>query len=223
MLKLSRREWFFLISVWVVIASLMCGLVVWFLVLRPGSQADLAGAAVESAAAPTAAPTYTVAFVEASARRLYPAAEALARAWETDAQLVGADAGWSATAVNLVGNPTDWAFRFYSPSRQRMYLVGVGRDGQAAGVPHFQKEPSPPPVINLETWTVDSPEALARWLDNGGGALLGQNPGIDVTMRLGVDPASGGATWIITAFDANGQPSALKIDAATGQVSPWQP
>jgi hypothetical protein len=165
-----------------------------------------------------------VEFVEVTARRFYPAAEALARAWEPDAQLVGANASWSATAVNLVGNPTDWSFRFYSPARQRLYLAGVERDGQAIGVPHFRKETSPPRTINPEAWVVDSPQALARWLDNGGAEWLGRNPGADVTIQLSVDTASGGPTWIINGVGGSeGAPPALKVDAATGQASSWQP
>jgi hypothetical protein len=161
-----------------------------------------------------------VPFAEITARRLYPAAEALARAWEPDVQLVGANASWPTTAINLVGNPTDWSFRFYSPARARLYLVGVSHDGQAAGVPHFQKETNSPPVINVGAWTVDSPEALARWLDYGGGALLGQNPGTDVTIQLGAEPGSGQPSWVITGFDTTGsQALAVKVDAATGQVS----
>jgi hypothetical protein len=165
-----------------------------------------------------------VQFVEVTARRLYPAAEALARAWAPDAQLVGANAEWSTTAVNLIGKPTDWSFRFYSPSLNRLYLVGVTSDGQAAGAPHFRKEDRPPATIQPEEWSIDSPEALAGWLDHGGGDLLGRSPGVSVSIQLGVDPASGGATWIVSAFEADSdQPVAFKIDAVTGQVAAWQP
>jgi hypothetical protein len=220
LLKLSRRDLLILIGFWVLAAALVLGLTVWFLTSRPAGQSTFG----EAAATPTPAPTYTVEFVEVTARQLYPAAEALARSWEPDVQLVGVNASWSATSADLVGNPTDWSFRFYSPARNRLYLVGVSGDGQAAGAAHFQKETTPPLAIDLEAWAVDSPEALARWLDHGGGALLGQNPGADVTIQLGIDPASGRLTWIVTGFDSsNSQSLALKVDAAKGQVSGLEP
>jgi hypothetical protein len=220
LLKLRRRDLFILAALWLVAASLILGLTVWFLVSRPAGQAAFGS----PAATPTPAPTYTVPFVEVTARRLYPAAEALARAWEPDIQLAGASARWPAATVDRLGDPTDWSFRFYSPARNRLYLVAVSGNGQAVGAEHFQKEAAPPPAISLEAWTVDSPEALARWLDNGGGARLSGSASVEVTMQLGVDPASGKPAWTITGLDdGGGQPLALKVDAATGQVSAWQP
>ena len=220
MSKLKRRELFVLAALWVAVGSLICGVTVWFLVSRPAAPTAFG----EVAATPTPVPTYTVPFVEVTARRLYPAAEALARAWEPDAQLAGANAGWSATGLDRLGDPTDWSFRFYSPSRSRLYFVGVSSNGQAAGAEHFKKETSPPPTINVEAWAVDSPEAIAHWLDNAGGALLGQNPAMEVSIQLGVDPASGRPVWIIAGFDSSGgQSLAVKVDATTGQVSSGQP
>jgi hypothetical protein len=220
LLRLKRREVLILIGLWLVVAALLSGGVVWFLVSRPAGQPSFG----EAAPAPSPAPTYTVQFVEVTALRLYPAAEALARTWAPDVQLVGANAEWSTTAVNLIGKPTDWSFRFYSPSLNRLYLVGVGSDGQAAGAPHFRKEDRPPATIKPEEWTVDSPAALAGWLDHGGGDLLGRSPGVSVSIQLGVDPDSGQAIWIVSAFEADSdQPVASKIDAATGQVAAWQP
>ncbi len=214
--RLRSRDLIILIGLWLVAASLICGLAVWFLVSRPVEQAHFG----EAAAKPSPVPTYTVQFVKVTARQLYPTAEALARSWEPDAQLVGVNASWLDTAVNLVGDTTDWSFRFYSPSRQRLYLVGIGGDGQAVGAPHFQKEITPPSTVNLEAWAIDSPEALARWLDNGGGELLGRSPGADVTIQLGVGPVDGQLTWVVTGFDAaTSQSLALKVDAANGQVS----
>jgi hypothetical protein len=217
---LRRRDLLILIGLWLAAGALICGAAAWFLASRSPGQTGFGVAA----STPSPVPTYTVQFVEVTARRLYPAAETLARSWEADVQLVGANASWSGTALNLIGDPTDWSFRFYSPSRQRLYLAGVANNGQAAGAPHFQKESSPPSAIDLDKWEVDSPEALARWLDYGGGELLSRDPGVDVTIQLGVDPASGGVAWIITAFDsATGRPVALKVNAATGQASAWQP
>jgi hypothetical protein len=79
-------------------------------------------------------------------------------------------------------------------------------------------------VINLDQWKVDSSEAIAHWLDNGGGALLSQSANIEVTMQLGVEPAAGQMVWFVTGSGGDeGQGLALKVDAATGQTSVWQP
>ena len=103
-------------------------------------------------------------------------------------------------------------------------MVGVSSAGQAVGTEHFQQETSVPSLINLEKWKLDSSEAIAHWLDNGGGALLSQNPDIEVTMQLGIDPAGGQTVWFVTgSSSADGQGLALKVDAATGQTSVWQP
>jgi hypothetical protein len=222
--RLKRREILILIGLWLLVAALLSGGVVWYLLSRPAGQPSFGQAGPAAGPTVSPVPTYTVQFVEVTARRLYPAAEALARVWAPDTQLVGANAEWSTTAINLIGKPTDWSFRFYSPSLNRLYLVGVTSDGQAAGAPHFRKEDRPPSTIQPEQWSVDSPEALAAWLDHGGGDLLGRSPGISVSMQLGVDPASGEPTWIVSAFGADSdQPVASKIDAATGQVAAWQP
>ena len=220
MIKLKRREVLILAALWVAVGGLICGATAWLLTSRPAAQIGLG----EPAATPSPAPTYTVQFVKVTARQLYPAAEALARAWEPDTQLVGINASWPATAVDQVGNPTDWSYRFYSPSRSRLYLVGVSSSGQAVGAEHFRQETSAPPLINLEKWKLDSSEAIAHWLDNGGGALLSQNPDTEVTMQLGVDPAGSQTVWFVTGSgSADGQGLALKVDAVTGQTNVWQP
>jgi hypothetical protein len=220
LIKLKRREVLILAALWVVIGGVICGATVWLLTSRPAVQTALG----EPTATPSPAPTYTVQFVKVTALQLYPAAEVAARAWEPDVQLAGVNASWPATAVDQVGNPTDWSYRFYSPARRRLYLVGVTSAGQAVGAEHFSQETSAPPVINLEKWKVDSSEAIAHWLDNGGGALLSQNADIEVTMQLGVEPTEGQTVWFVTgSSSAGGQGVALKVDAATGQTSIWQP
>jgi hypothetical protein len=220
LVKLKRREVLILAALWIVVGGLICGVTAWLLASRPAVQLGLG----EPTATPSPAPTYTVQFVQVTARQLYPAAEALARAWEPDAQLAGVNASWPATAVDQVGNPTDWSYRFYSPARSRLYLVGVSSAGQAVGMEHLGRETSAPSVINLDKWKVDSSEAIAHWLDNGGGALLSQSANIEVTMQLGVEPEAGQTVWFVTGSGGSeGQGLALKVDAATGQTSVWQP
>ncbi len=44
-------------------------------------------------------------------------------------------------------------------------------------------------------------EALATWLDYGGGAMLGAKPGIEVSAQLNVPAEGGEPTWAVVGFD----------------------
>lgn len=190
MIKLRRRDFLLLFVAWVFVAVAVAAV---FVALRSRGS--------EAASAPRPAPTYTVTFTQATARSLYPAAEALALAWQADAQLVSLTATWRGTAVNLVGQPTEWSFRFYSSSWRHYYFVTVKPDGQAWGVEHARKVDLPPPLIPLEAWQVDSVEALASWLDYGGGAMLGAKPGIEVSAQLNVPSQGADPTWAVVGYD----------------------
>ena len=135
-MRLRRRDILLLFVAWVFVAV---ALVVTLMVLRSRSLGP--------AGTPRPAATYTVTFTQVTARGLYPTAEALALAWQPDAQLVSLTTTWRKTAVNLVGQPTTWVFRFYSPSWRHYYFVTVEPDGQAWGVEHARQVDLPPPVI----------------------------------------------------------------------------
>lgn len=151
--------------------------------------------------APRPAPTYTVVFTQVTARSLYPAAEALAQAWQPDAQLVSLTATWGQTAVDQVGEPGEWVFRFYSPSWQHYYFVTVNPDGESWGVEHARQVDLPPPLIPVEAWRVDSVEALATWLDSGGGDMLGSKSGVEVSAQLNVPAEGGDLAWAVVGYD----------------------
>ena len=190
-MSLRARDILLLIVGWVFAAVVLVTLV---LVFRSRMMLKPAGG-------PTPVPTYTVVFTQVTARGLYPTAEGLARAWQPDAQLVSVTATWRGTAVNLVGQPTEWVYRFYSPSWRRYYFVTVTPGGQAQGIEHARKVDLPPPVVPVEAWRVDSVEALAAWLDYGGGAMLGAKPGIEVSAQLNVPTEGGDPTWAVVGFD----------------------
>jgi hypothetical protein len=212
-MKLKRRDLAILFAAWLVVAV---AIVTALILLRPFGELSRPG---QPALAPTVAPTYTVEYVQVTARSLYPQAEAAARQWQTDVQLAGVTTSWSQTAVNLVGNPTTWMFRFYSPSQKRLYLVSVTPDGQVTGMPHFQTQTSPPAMIDVEAWQIDAPDALAAWLDNGGGSFLGQHPGIEVLAQLSADETRGGQpVWTVVGLgDAPDEYWVVLVDANTGQ------
>jgi hypothetical protein len=207
-MKLRVRDVLLLFTGWVFVTVV---LVVLFVLLRSG------GAASTSVHRPV--PTYTVAFTQVTARGLYPAAERLARAWQSDAQLVSLTATWRGTAINLVGQPTEWGFRFFSPSWRHYYLVSVTPDGQAQGIEHARKVDLSPPLLPVDAWRVDSVEALTTWLDYGGGAMLGAKPGIEVSAQLNVPSDGGEPTWTVVGFDtASNDYLTVMIHAEGGEV-----
>jgi hypothetical protein len=207
-MKLRARDFIFLIVGWLFAAGV---LVVLVLVFR--SQVS------RSASAPRPMPTYTVVYTQVTARSLYPSAEATALAWQPDAQPVSLTATWRRTAVNLVGAPIDWAFRFYSPSRRHYYFVTIAPEGQIQGIEHARLVDLPPPLIPNDSWRVDSVEALATWLDYGGGAMLGVTPGIEVSAQLNVPTPGGDAAWVVVGFDPRSNDYlTVIIDADSGEV-----
>jgi hypothetical protein len=213
-MRLKRRDLAILLAAWLVVAVAIVAVLI---LLRPFGELSRPS---QSALAPTVAPTYTVEYIQVTARSLYPQAEAAAREWQTDVQLAGVATSWPQTAVNLVGNPTTWMFRFYSPSQKRLYLVSVTPDGQVTGMPHFQTQTSPPAMIDVEAWQIDAPDAVAAWLDNGGGSFLGQHPGIEVLAQLSADETRGGQpVWTVVGLgDAPDEYWVVLVDANTGQA-----
>ena len=207
-MKLRVRDILLLFTGWVFVTVVLAVL---FVLLRSGGAA--------STGVPRPVPTYTVAFTQVTARGLYPAAEGLARAWQSDAQLVSLTATWRGTAINLVGQSTEWGFRFFSPTWRHYYLVSVTPDGQAQGIEHARKVDLPPPLLPVEAWRVDSVEALTTWLDYGGGAMLGAKPGIEVSAQLNVPSDGGEPTWTVVGFDtASNDYLTVMIHAEGGEV-----
>lgn len=173
----------------------------------------------EPAGAPEPVPTHTVVFTQVTALGLYPNAEGLARAWQPEAQLVSVTASWRNTAINLVGQPTDWVFRFYSPSLRRYYFVTVQPDGQMQGIEHARQVDLAPPGFSIEAWRVNSVEALATWLDYGGGDMLGAKPGIEVSAQLNVPTEAGDPIWTVVGYDTQSNDYlTVMVHAASGEV-----
>jgi hypothetical protein len=207
-MKLRAREVLLLGIGWLFVAVL---LVVLVLVFRSRVS--------EPAGAPKPVPTYTVVFTQVTAQGLYPNAEGLARAWQPEAQLVSVTATWRNTAINLVGQPADWVFRFYSPASRRYYFVTVRPDGQMQGIEHARQVDIAPPVLPIEAWRINSVEALATWLDNGGGDMLGAKPGIEVSAQLNVPTEGGEPVWTVVGYDTGSDDYlTVMVDAASGEV-----
>lgn len=194
-------------------------LVVALLTLR--AAAHLAPPAVAGEmAAPTPLPTYTPVAVEQTARRMYAMAEIAARGWRADAQLVSCRGSWEQTAVNLVGRPVDWIYRFYSPQSRRLYFVRVEPGGEVHTIQHIPPVTQPPPPLSMEDWQVDSSVALASWLNAGGGRFLGMYPGSTVTVQLNIRASDLRPLWTVVGYaDKEDLLFVTTVDARTGETT----
>lgn len=183
------------------------------------------GPATAAAAIPRPQPTYTVVYQEYTGLGQFTPARSQALSWASDAQLVAATASWSGvTSLDQVGAPGQWTYRFYSPAKQRLYIVKVEPDGRAQGVEHRTPVTLPPPVLAADTWTIDSPAALAIWLDYGGAELLRRNPGLEVLVQLRSFKDFPAPVWMIVGSDRRTQDTlVVVVDAAQGAVVSLRP
>ena len=197
-MRLHRRDILLLLVIWGGVAVLVGGAI---LVLR-GAQTP-PPAAVPPPATRTPALSYAPVVAEQTARKMVALAETAARGWRADAQLVSCRGSWEQTAVNLVGRPIEWSYRFYSPQSRRLYFVVVAPDGRLDAIQHVRQIDRPPPALSLESWQMDSPATLANWLNAGGGEFLGSHPGSTVTAQLSVRSAGAEPEWTVAGYERN--------------------
>jgi hypothetical protein len=164
--------------------------------------------------------TITLPAIDATAKSLYPLAEQKARGWREDAKLVSCNATWSQTTIGLLERPVKWSYRFYSAQAESLYFVTVTPDGQVAGTQHLRRVNQSPPLLSVESWEMDSPVALASWLNYGGVDFLGSNPGVDVTAQISVRSADADPGWTVVGLKSGSNEFfTAKIDAITGQTA----
>ncbi|GIK41678.1 MAG: hypothetical protein BroJett011_55110 [Chloroflexota bacterium] len=218
--RLHRRDLILLSGV----LSLACVsvLVVVFLVL---SYQSAPGALPETISQPGPQPTHTVTFVQITGLGQYASAQAAAQAWASDAQLVSANAVWpKVLSKDQVGEPTVWTYRFYSPAKARLFFVTVDPAGQLQTIEHVAPVTLPPATIAADSWLVDSPAALALWLDNGGAKMLGGNPGLELLIQLRSVTNKPNPVWLIAGLNNQTEEvHTVIIDANQGVVTVTQP
>lgn len=165
-------------------------------------------------------PTHTVAFREITGLKQYQLAKEAALAWSADAQLIAASTTWPRViSLEQVGEPSEWTYHFYSPSKARKLFVIVQPDNQLEVIQHAVIVTLPPNIILSDKWLLDSPEALAIWLDNGGRQLIGRNPGSEIVIQLRGDKHSFEPVWLVVGLShQTNETASLVIDAATGRV-----
>lgn len=165
-------------------------------------------------------PTHTVTFVEITALSQYRLAEVEAQNWSTDAQLVSASANWPRVLdTEQIGVPSEWTYNFFSPGKERLFIVKVEPDGQVESIEHIARITLPPPVLSLGDWVVDSPAALALWLDYGGADLIQTNPGLEVLIQLRYLNDQPNPVWVVIGTDTRSQTiHIVVVDVIEGTV-----
>jgi hypothetical protein len=217
-----RRQELILLTGLVALACVSV-ITVGLLILR--FQSAWAGPAAAPAEAPQPAPVHTVTYVEVTGLSQYRPAAQAAQTWADDAYLISASTHWPQVLnIGQVGEPGEWSYRFYSPAKEGLLLVKVKPDGQVQPIEHVVKITVPPARLEIDDWLVDSPAALARWLDYGGAGLVQRNPGLEVLIQLrsiGNKPAP---IWMVVGSDQRTQDLLMAlVDANEGKIIPANP
>ncbi len=161
-------------------------------------------------------PVYTIETNQTSALNLYPLAQQAAVEWLGDVQFISTSAVWDGSTLvevqqpidwfKQLEQPTEWVYRFYSPSVQRILFVIVTPDQTVIIRPHISKVRRETRVIEPEQWQVDSPKAISFWLNNQGAAWLGQVTTPIISLQLTMDAENQTPIWTITGLNPdNGQ------------------
>jgi hypothetical protein len=175
-------------------------------------------AAVYPASTAGAARSYSLPKTAYSARTMYQQAERSAKQWQPDAGLVAASTNWAFADVDGFSELVDWTFTFFSARKQEVYVVTVRRD-QVTPI-RETLAPYSLPVIDLDSWLIDSHQAISKWLESGGGELLQHYPVVNVSVRLGMEGQR--VAWTVAGTAEQDQAARVLaiFDAANGRTLP---
>lgn len=190
---MTRRQWMIVGSLVVVVVALFIALLYVWLTAPSGTSAPLA----------RPQKTYAVPVAAVTARSAYDLARETAVQWREDAYLTSASAVWPKATESGFREPVPWAFQFYSPSAGQVNIISV-QGGQATSL-RQSYAPYAPSGLAVEAWSVDSPQALAEWLNAGGGGFLRTHTLVDVHATLRYDKQSDRMMWHVTGLDSGGQ------------------
>lgn len=214
---MNRLEWILGI-VLIVLLIAVAGLAV-ILWLRPQQQTSPPGTHPEVAAyvndvAPlpnTSGQTAKMAFV---------AAQEKTKEWQPDAILISTTATWpqGAKPDYVKQGTSDWAFTFHSPSTVSNATVTVV-NGQTTLIPGNSNDKLQ--LLESSSWRVDSPDAVAKVLSEGGKDFMDKEGITILSMTLVTnDPNENGRLeWFASVFGTQtGNSYTMRIDAASGDV-----
>jgi hypothetical protein len=215
--RLRRRELIWLLGLTMLACTSLITVGLLILRYQSGPLSPAESSAVK-AIRPT--PVHTVSYTEVTGLSRYQAAQQQGLAWAGDAQLVSASANWpNVTALDQVGQPVEWSYRFYSPAKERLFIVKIALDNQVTTIEPPVKITVPPGSFSADRWLVDSPTALALWLDYGGAELLRRNPGLEVLIQLRHLKNYDSPVWMVAGLDKRTQDiHIVVVDAAEGFI-----
>ncbi|GAB4446842.1 MAG: hypothetical protein Kow0031_29470 [Anaerolineae bacterium] len=174
---------------------------------------------VEALPTPQPVATYTLTFEGETAKSAYQQALAKAQQWQGDVELVAASAYWPETTLEALTKFDAWDFRFYSPSRRRIYFAVAHPNEPVIGRPHIFKQDTFTPLVDPTAWVIDSDEAVEIWVNNGGGPFLETFPGSSVEVLLHHMPKQDLLVWdVIGVSQDQSQLFFLSINAGNGNV-----
>jgi hypothetical protein len=153
-----------------------------------------------------------------SARDALPAAEEAARAWQSDAQLVSANASWRGLPPDeLLTAEVSWSYTFFSPQARTVRVWSVTPQG-AAAAETITANPNTR-VLDFATWKVDSPQVLTTFLDHGGRGFLEENPEATVNLRLGPSEEGESSIWLAFGLSSSNRSTlTVQVDPTSGEV-----
>jgi len=215
---MSRAEWI-LGGILVVLLAIVVIAAAALWLPKPESPPVAATLAVTVPVAPT------LAFAGDTAVFAFAAADTQAQTWQTDAQLIEANATWpqGVTRDDILTGSTVWNFTFYSPGQNRVANIQV-----VDNTPTLITETTPPNTLSplsSTSWRVDSPEAIRILLEQAGGDEFLRTQGVSIlNMNLSAVNESGRLEWFISLFSSQtGQSLTIRLDAANGEVIPSTP
>lgn len=139
--------------------------------------------------------------------------------WQGDASLINASATWAVVngATDIQDGRANWNFVFYSPTQNTAVSSTVVNDQVSVSEPYPILQKLNP--LQVGGWRIDSDDALAIFLQNGGDTFLNTQTDITVTTQLSTISDEQRMEWLISAFaNRNGEALTLVIDATSGEV-----
>lgn len=180
---------------------------------RPGIGAPPPLPVVDAAVAPTPA-------IERSTALLaHSSAQVEALAWQPDARLVQAEATWTqgASDEDLLNGKATWNFTFDSPAAGAFVIISViENEARLIAENSSTQEIS---VREVSGWQIDSPEAVARMMQEGGEAFLRNAGTTTMTASLSTARAEDRIEWFVSLISMyTGDSFNARIDATSGDV-----
>ena len=147
-----------------------------------------------------------------SAQQAYTALRQWAKDWAADVQLVSI----SASLVKPERAGLGWSFQVYSKSKGKLAVVLV--EPERIWVLREKSMRYQQRSIDDQSWSIDSPQFLARWWERRGEAIWQQRRAQSVHLSLRSE-RGGGTMWQISVLDAQGNLIEYwGIRADTGEV-----